>query len=330
MEDHRIKLNQVISSDIRHVMVAPLNWGLGHATRCIPIINYLISEGKQVTIASDGEALELLQEEFPTLKFLTLPAYNVRYVGATLWSIVVMNVPNVLSAIISEYYKAKQIIKDNDIDLIISDSRFGFRHSSITNYIISHQLTLQSSNSVIRWGLNMINNLLLNAFDLCIVPDYDDHRLSGALSKSSKIKNKLYIGAVSRFKKTDLSIKYDKAYILSGPEPARTKLETHIVSKIKNSSENIVLIRGTQNAEALTINNPNIKIIDRANAKTLNQIILQSKTIISRSGYTSIMDYYTLSKKAKLIPTPGQSEQEYLAAYLDGKFGMDRLVLSSF
>jgi len=309
-----------------HILIAPLNWGLGHATRSIPIIEYLIDQGKEVTIASDGEALELLQDEFPSLNSIQLPSYNVRYNGTTLWSILVTNVPNVLKAIIAEYFTLKKYTKNKNIDLIISDSRFGFRHASIKSYIISHQLTMQSNNSIIKWVLNFFNRKLLNAFDLCIVPDYHDHRLSGALSKNDKIKEKLYIGALSRFKKLNVKVKYDKAYIISGPEPARTELQNHILNNIRNTDEKTVLVRGTNSGEII-LDNPNVTILDLVSAEVLNQIIAESQVIISRSGYTSIMDYYTLGKDAKLIPTPGQSEQEYLADYLDGKYGLQKVTL---
>lgn len=328
MENYKIKLDQVVTQDMHHILVAPLNWGLGHATRSIPIINHLIAQNKEVTIASDGEALELLKEEFPNLKSIQLPSYNVRYRGKTLWSIVATNVPNVLRAIIAEYLALRKLKKQSKIDLIISDSRFGFRHSDVRSYIISHQLNLQSNNPIIKRGLNYINRFLLNAFDLCIVPDYEDHRLSGALSKSEAIKKKLYLGALSRFKKLEIDIKYSKAYILSGPEPARTELENRILQKIRNTNEKLVLVRGTNLVNKLSVDNPNITIFDRVNANVLNRVISESQVVISRSGYTSIMDYYTLSKNAKLIPTTGQTEQEYLADYLDGKYGMQKVKLA--
>ena len=284
-----------------------------------------MSQGKKVTIASDGQASMLLKEEFPSVDHLTLPSYNVTYRGSTLWSIVLMNVPNVLRAIIAENHVAMRILKNNNYDMIISDSRFGFRHSKVPSYIITHQLDLQSNNRLMYWALNYLNQKLLNAFDLCIVPDYDDSRLSGRLSQSSKIKKKIYIGALSRLKKLKLPILYNKAYILSGPEPARTSLENQILEKIQSTEEKTVLVRGTNRSLEPRHYNPNITILGLVKADMLNRIILQSHIVVSRSGYTSIMDYYTLSKKALLIPTPGQSEQEYLAQYLDGKYGMIRL-----
>lgn len=326
MEEYKERLRSVISDDIEHILVAPLNWGLGHATRCIPIIQFLIDQGKTVTMATDGEALDLLREEFPTLDYLTLPTYNVKYKGANLWSIVIMNVPNVLKAIIAEYFALKRISKSMKIDLIISDSRFGFRHSKLTNYFITHQLNLQSDNRILHWVMNYINQKLLNAFDLCIIPDYKDNRLSGKLSQSTRIKNKLYIGALSRFKKSILPILYDKAYILSGPEPGRTVLENRIIEKIEETQEKIIIVRGTNLAPDISNSNPNITILELVGSKKLNDIILQSETVVSRSGYTSIMDYYTLGTKAILIPTQGQPEQEYLARYLDGKYGMKRAI----
>ena len=330
MEEYKDKLRHVIREDIDHILVGPLNWGLGHAARTIPIIKYLISQGITVSVASDGEALQLLKKEFPTLEFHRLPSYNVRYNGTSVWVLAIKNIPNVLKAIFKEYFALKQIAKNKKIDLILSDSRFGFRHSRITSYIITHQLNLQSDNKFMSMVMNFINRKLLNAFDLCIIPDYEDNRLSGDLSISSKIKNKLYIGALSRFKKYELPIIYDKAYILSGPEPARTLLENKIVEKIKLTEEKVILVRGTNSSSELNYMNPNVTILNSVKGDLLNRIIVQSQEVISRSGYTSIMDYYTLGKKAFLIPTPGQPEQEYLAQYINDKYGMNTIGEDSF
>ena len=142
------------------IIIAPLNWGLGHATRCIPIIRYCISQGKSVIIASDGEALELLSDEFSELETIKLPSYNVKYKGQSLFSIVFSNSFNILNAIVKEHFALKTILKKHNPDYIISDSRFGFYSNKVHSTFITHQLNLHSNNKLFASLLNIINRFL--------------------------------------------------------------------------------------------------------------------------------------------------------------------------
>lgn len=313
----------LIPDSASKIIVAPLYWGLGHATRSIPIIEYLISEGKEVILASDGEALELLSQAFPDLPSESLPPYNVRYNGETLTSIIIGNSWNVLSAMIRERRAANRLYKKYKPDLIISDSRFGFKHPRTENVIVSHQLNVTSKNKALKYILNAMNTRLLNSYDACWIPDTPDHRLSGELSINPRITNQKFIGPLSRLKKHPISndLKYyDVSIILSGPEPARTKMENDLITHFHDTDITICLVRGTTKKDNLHLPS-NWTIIPRANSKQINDILLSSKKIISRSGYTSIMDYAHLGVASFLLPTPGQSEQEYLAKKLNGKMG---------
>jgi len=313
-----------LSPDIKRVIVAPLNWGLGHATRSIPIINELLNLGKEVIIASDGEAVELLQEEFPQLLTEVLPGYNVQYKSKHLIYIICSNLTNVSKAILKEKKVAQQLANKYKPDLIISDSRFGFRHDTIPSIILTHQLHLLSTNPLLKKGLNTVNASLLNRFDEVWIPDTPDHKWSGLLSQSKKIINQRFIGPLSRLTEGNRNHRYDIGIILSGPEPARTQLESKLISLYKDSDQKVCLIRGTEEAESLE-DIINWTIIDLANTEMVNEILLSSVRIISRSGYTSIMDYAALGIGADLIPTPGQPEQEYLATYLEGRHGFRKL-----
>jgi len=333
-----------LPADARKIIVAPLNWGLGHATRSIPIIRQLLSDGKEVVIASDGEALELLQEEFPELITEKLPSYEVTYKGNSLVSIVLSNVPNIISAILREKKAVKKLVKKYKADLIISDSRFGFRSSKIKSIIISHQLNLMSKNKILKYFLNLANGYFLNSFEECWVPDDESHTWSGNLSKSKRIKNQVFLGPLSRLNReyeTQPGQSYELCIILSGPEPARTKLETELIDSLlygnlykqlkptstaDQATPRIFLIRGTTRHGKLQLP-ANWTVMARANSDRINSLLLGSELIISRSGYTSIMDYAELGVGAWLIPTPGQSEQEYLAKWLTGKSGMQKLEL---
>jgi len=300
-----------IPENVEHVLVAPLNWGLGHASRCIPIIKELISRNYKVTLASDGEALDLLRLEFPNLHAISLPPYNVRYKKGNFFSIVLDNVSNVFSAIRKERKVLKEILKTEDIDFIISDSRFGFYTSQKPCVIISHQLNLMTAHSVLSFFLNKGNSFYLNQFDTCWVPDYEDRRLSGKLSDPKFIKNVKYIGPLSNLEKYKTEKKYDIGIVLSGPEPARTEWEQTLIEEYKDTNKRIALIRGTKKGYPIK-GVDHWKVYALANRKLVNQILLESKLVISRSGYTSIMDYDKLGIQAKVTATPGQSEQEYL------------------
>lgn len=308
-----------LPNSVQKIIIAPLNWGLGHATRCIPIIKYYLNQGKEVTIASDGDALSLLQEEFPHLETVTLPAYNVRYDGNSLFKIVFYNAFRVLFAIIKEHFSLRRLVRALNPDLVISDSRFGFFSFKKKSFIITHQLTLQSDSSVFKWFLNVINSFFLRRYDEIWVPDTSQHTLSGELSMSKRYHNIRYINPISRLEKKAVEIKYDLAIILSGPEPARTLLEESLINIFSTVEKRIILVRGTESPS--NINYPSTwDVKNRITSTVINNIVLSSKNIISRSGYTSVMDYYNLQKGAILIPTPGQTEQEYLGKYLDGKF----------
>jgi len=303
----------------KHYLFAVLNWGLGHASRSIPIIKDLLAQGQKVTLASDGVALELLKMEFPDLEIIEIPAYRINY-GRSLPAIVFKNSINVFLAIIREHLALKQILKNRHFDCVISDSRFGFYSKNVPSYIISHQLSIPINNSLLNYFVNRINSFFINRFDQCWIPDEEDRRLSGIMSLNARVKNKKYIGIQSRLTKKNSNAIYDLHIILSGPEPSRSILEKKLLLLLKDSKLNIALVRGT-NKDSTLVFPVHWKVCSLANSSQLEDLLSSSKKVLSRSGYSSIMDYYILGIPAQLIPTPGQSEQEYLAEYLDGKYG---------
>ncbi len=165
---------------------------------------------------------------------------------------------------------------------------------------------------------------LLIGFDECWVPDKEDHLLSGELSISNKIYKTRFIGPISSLSSMVSEKELDILIILSGPEPARTKIEKKLIEKYARTQKKIALVRGT-NRMSQQKYPPGWQIHDRVNRETISLLLSKSSEVISRAGYSSIMDYYKIKVGATLIPTPGQSEQEYLAAYLDGKMGFKRL-----
>jgi len=303
------------------ILYAVLNWGLGHATRSIPIIKYLIQQNYKLIIASDGEAMYLLQNEFPALIFEEVNAYNAIYSNnsSSFNFIMAKQVPKFMKAINVEHKHCKSLVKKHQVDYIISDNRYGFYHQQIPTALICHQLHLLfEGNTLIEKIVNKSYQVYLRKFKQLWVPDFKaPNSISGKLSQLNWT-NVQFIGADSRLEKLNISNKYKVAAVLSGPEPQRSMLERKIANELANTKGKHLLIRGTKNGDNLD-EFENIEVIDFATSKLLNQKIQESEMVICRSGYTSIIDLLKLQKKALLIPTPGQIEQEYLAKNLEHK-----------
>ena len=304
----------------KRILVATLNWGFGHATRCIPIIRELHNHGFEPVIASDGQAGDLLQKEFPHLTYIELPSYNIQYAknGNYLKWKLMMDSPRILNAIKAEKKLTKKLVTDYDLKGIISDNRFGVRSNKLkSNVFITHQLNVLSGNT--SFLSSYFHQNYIKKFDQCWVPDSEDEKnLSGRLGHlPKKPENLKYIGPLSRLKKTEVPVIYDYLVLLSGPEPQRSILESILIHELKNTDHKILFIRGVITEETqVGTNNPNINIKNYLYGSALQEALNCSRYIISRSGYTTLMDLAKLEKKAFFIPTPGQNEQEYLAERL--------------
>jgi len=302
------------------VLVAPLNWGLGHATRSIPIIKELLENNCTVFIASDGDSFALLRMEFPSLTAIELPSYDIHYEYKSMAANMLLQLPKILKTYNKELKIAQELQEKHQFSFIISDGRYGIRAKGVINYFIGHQLQIQSWNPVASYLATKVNKSLINQYEELWIPDEENHLLSGKLSDVTSIHKHRFIGVLTRMRSLKLPQGYDIAIILSGPEPARTVLEKKILDTLENIDKKIAFVRGIEKATSfkkLQDEHPTINFYGRLNAEKLNQIICASGTIICRAGYSSIMDLYTLEKKAILIPTPGQTEQEYLGKHLD-------------
>ncbi len=305
----------------KKVLIAPLNWGLGHATRCIPIIRILLETGIRVDVASDGIALDLLKKEFPQLIFYSLPSYNAKYPTKNVLINIALQSPHIAKAILSEKAIIARLHRKNRYDLIISDNRFGVQAKGTTNVIISHQLHLKSPFAGSSAFGNTFNKFWLKTFDQIWVPDYEtSENLSGTLSHPGLNKRTYYIGALTRLAKPDSTTIEDQNNILlllSGPEPQRSIFERKLKEQAKHLPYNFTLVQGLPSGELRLTQDSNITIYNFLLAEQLQKKIHEAGIIVSRSGYTTVMDLYLLRKKAIMIPTPGQTEQEYLAEHLD-------------
>lgn len=295
----------------KRIIVAPLNWGLGHATRSAALINVL-KENNEVILASDGAAFDWLENEYPDLEILKLPELKMRYsrvLGAS--GGVLLRLGHFLRSINKDYKALAKIISNRELDLIISDNRYGFYTENINSILITHQLQIDSPFSTL---LELPLQNFIEKFDEVWIPDEEDHRYSGKLSiPITKLKTPLrYIGLLSRFsdrrtKDKDLKI----TLIASGLEPFRSKLIAYFYHNF-NLLDFPTCIVGGGEIDKPDSNNT-IEIYNTLSGSELEEIIDRSEYVVCRSGYSSIMDMLAKGQKAVLIPTPGQPEQLYLA-----------------
>ena len=300
---------------MKKVVVAPLNWGLGHASRCVPIIKSLVKHNFTPVIASDGAALLFLQKEFPTIEFIELPPYNIGYAKNLKWSLV-LQTPQILKAIKKERQIIANYIKMNSLCGIISDNRFGVRNKQVPSVYITHQLTVLSGLTTV--VTSKIHQRIIKKFDECWIPDNKEQpNLSGELSKfSDKSINVKFIGILSRLKKEDLTKENDVLVIISGPEPTRSQFEEKLRLEFKSFRGSVAIVQGKVEKKQTKVQIGHITIFNYLLSNELQDQINKSDLIVCRSGYSSIMDLSILSKKAFFIPTENQPEQEYLAKYL--------------
>ncbi|GAA4313367.1 glycosyltransferase [Pontixanthobacter gangjinensis] len=308
----------------KRILVAALNWGLGHATRCVPIINELIDFGYEPVIASDGPALELLKMEFPQLLHRQLPSYNIEYAekaSGLKWKLL-QNSPHILRTIQKENRITEELVDELELSGIISDNRWGVRSQKLKkNVFITHQLKVLSGST--SFLSTYIQRKYIAKFQQCWVPDVKgENNLSGILGHPLKLPgNVKYIGRLSRLKKVNSGIIYDYLVLLSGPEPQRSILESILLKQFENTERRTLFVRGVIHDETIEHSNPFLKVKNYLFGKELEEALNGSRYIISRSGYTTLMDLACLHKKAFFIPTPGQPEQEYLAERME-RLGM--------
>ncbi|WP_264565698.1 glycosyltransferase family protein [Flavobacterium sp. N3904] len=307
-----------LNSDNKTILIAPLNWGLGHATRCIPIIKALQENNFTPIIASDGIALELLRKEFPYLKTLELPSYQIEYAknGKNFKWKLIKSLPKMLEAIWEEKRIVNQWIKKYKINGIISDNRLGVFNKKVPSVFITHQLNVMTGNTT--WITSKIHQHIIKKYQECWVPDVAGKlNLTGTLSHLKKTSIKIkYLGPLSRMHKKTLPIQYDLMVILSGPEPQRGLLETKLSKEVLCYNGNVVFVKGIIEEEQKKEQIANVTYYNFMKTRQLEQTFNESQKVLCRSGYTTIMDLVKLNKKAFFIPTPGQYEQVYLAEKL--------------
>ena len=309
------------------ILIAPLNWGLGHAARCIPLIHSYLSKGDEVVLGGDGDSLLLLRRTFPDLRVVNLPSLELRYDDdpqqrSFYWRAI----PLLIRFTLADRYYLRQVLAREKFDMVISDNRFGLFSRDVHSVYITHQLypILPKRLRVFQPFARALHAYIYRRYDEVWVPDYEEVNgcLSRDLSHGGRFDKKAkYIGPLSRFQ-GEAGIEKNNTYrvvaIISGLEPQRTIFEREIIQRFENQEDQILLVRGKMGTPQTVIQKNAMTIVPSITDKDMVAVVRGAEKIIARSGYSTIMDLHALGvlEKAELHPTPGQSEQEYLSSLL--------------
>lgn len=303
------------------ILVSPLNWGLGHATRLVPIILHYKNKGHDILLAGEGGSLAFLKGEFPNLPWVELPSFSPRFSKSSSQILkLAKQIPNFFFMIFNEYRNTKDIVKKYGIDTIISDNRYGVHNHRCHSVIITHQLSpfvTQKEKGFRRWVVSFGLNILVSRFDRCWIPDiHTGESLTGELTKPVlPLKHVMRVGLLSRFNpdETPFSPGGAPLAIISGPEPQRTIFENMVVRFFEQRNEEATIIRGLPLHPHKLERKGKIILLSHCSSQEFALLIRSAQFIVCRSGYSTIMDLLVLGRRALLVPTPGQTEQEYLA-----------------
>lgn len=311
----------------QNILICPLEWGLGHAGRMIALATKLREMGYNILFGAGEKQLSFLRTEMPGLTYISFPGFSPGYSRfLPQYLALLLKIPLLLYHIILEHIRLKRIIPEYAIDIVISDNRFGLWNRHIKTVYVTHQPLIPLPKPF-AWfesiGL-MLHRLVINRYSFCFIPDLPgDLNVSGRLSHGLKLpRNTRFIGILSRFSGlsssgngSPVSFRHNTV-ILSGPEPQRGILEKKLADILKDREHPAVILCGEPDMPADTIRSGNIIYFNHLPGIAMKEVISESEAIITRSGYTTIMELISLNCSALLIPTPGQTEQEYLARYL--------------
>ena len=320
----------------KKILITPLDWGLGHTTRCIPIVKALQSKGAKIILAVNDIQKSLLIKELTDVEYIHFKGYDIQYPTTDNLALsMLLQSPKIIHRIKKEHKEIEQLVRQKNIDLVISDNRFGAYSKKVPSVYITHQINIQAPLGI-EHLLYKIHRNYINKFSQCWIPDYKDINLSlaGELSHNNTVETDHYIGLLSRFTApiTTANVEYKYIAIISGPEPQRTTFEEKITALFLNQPYKCAIVRGKPQ-EKQCLKKENIDIFSHLDTNDFKALLEVSEHIICRPGYSSIMDLAQLQKKVFFVPTKGQTEQEYLALfhYKKNKIGFsfqDEMILN--
>jgi len=318
----------------KNILFAILNWGLGHASRSIPIIKHLQSEGYNVIICSDGSVIPFLKKELSDITYETLPGYNVHYRHPSMALNMFLQAPKLLRAYRAEKKVFRKLVEKHNPIIALSDNRYGCYSDDCPSFFIGHQWNILQTTEKAHSIASYLNKKFILRFKALLIPDDIVLDWTGKLTENLPEKRHHLLGILSRFERDGILAETDSIdsknqsflAILSGPEPARSRMEKTLIKYCASKpNDQFTIIRGTSKISKIEIPN-NCESLDIADQKQIQELSQKANILICRSGYSSIMDYISLGiDRILFIPTPGQTEQEYLAERLSTFYSYDYL-----
>lgn len=316
-----------------NIFICPLDWGIGHATRCVPVVQEFLRKDAEVTLGASGRSRSFLEKEFPELPILEFPGISISYPekGERMPLHMLLRTPALLKGIRQEHHKLDEFIRKYDFDGVVSDNRYGLNTDSVPSVLITHQIYIKAPAhlKMLEPVLEKQTKSYIQRFDFCWIPDnVGEPNLSGDLSHKKLLpENYRYTGALSRFAsfedKTETANKgikhYDILCLLSGPEPQRTLLEKKMLEKLRETNIKAAMVLGKPETEIISGYPDHIDVFPHLGTSALYKLLKQTNVVMARPGYSTIMDLAVTGNKAVLIPTPGQTEQEYLGNRFEEK-----------
>ena len=303
---------------MKRILVCPLDWGLGHATRCIPIIRELLRQGAEVLLASAGDAGILLRNEFPSLRYFDLPSYDPSYpLDGSMSVKMLFQLPKFIRTVTAEHGVTEELVQKHLVDIVISDNRYGCYSVSAKSIFITHQpdIIMPEGWSSLAPMVNSLTHRYIKKFQEVWIPDLPSSGLTTAFG-TGRVMGWKFIGWLSRFHPAkDVERKYDLIAIISGPEPQRGLFSENMLIQLKKSGLSSLLVAG-EPGKYYHRKEGHVEIVNHLSSTELESAINASKIVISRSGYSTVMDLIVLGKKAIFVPTPQQPEQIILARQL--------------
>ncbi len=309
----------------KKIFISPLDWGLGHTTRCIPIIRVLQELGGEIYIGANKTQQSLLKRELSNVKYIDFVGYNISYPSKSgMVFKMAVQIPKILIKIKEEKTQLKKLNQKYNFDLIISDNRFGLYLDKTPSIYITHQINIQAPLGIDK-VLHQLHKQFIANYTQCWIPDNENktESLAGQLSHDNIKENYQYIGPLSRFNTPCLSsnIEYEYLAIVSGPEPQRSIFKEQISNFFQESGKKAAILGG-EPLENRNTSDANVDYYPHLTSEQFYNLLNVSKQVICRPGYSSIMDLSVLQKPVYFIPTPGQTEQEYLAKYYNKKYNI--------
>jgi hypothetical protein len=299
----------------KQILISPLNWGMGHVARCIPLIDMLLKNGNTLFVAANSQQIKIFKCYFPLLQYIEHSGYPFGFGGKGRFEMDLLRQMNKLRGRLKNELKEVEYLVDlHKIDVVISDHRYGFRSEKCPSFFLTHQLNLP-----VKWyegWVQKIHHNYLRKFDEIWVPDKEDSHYAGELSRNKASLNAKYIGILSRFSMVEKVEKdLDEIIIVSGPTVyAEQFLKEILRSQEKPTKDKVVICSD----ELIPIENiAGFTFISSKDWRVADSYILRAKKIISRSGYSTLMDLQELNVSYEISATPGQREQEYLKGLWD-------------